>query len=103
MEAAYNGLDALDTAKKIGPDLLILDIMMPKLDGWDVASEIRRDEALRSVPVVMLTALAADNAVATSIAFGADIHLSKPFEPEELLEIVHRLIGPAAEAAQATE
>lgn len=98
VHAAYNGLDALDLAKKVRPDLLILDIMMPKLDGWDVVSEVRRDDDLHATPVVMLTALTADNAVATSIAFGADMHLSKPFEPEELLDIVRRLTGPRDEA-----
>lgn len=100
---AYDGLSALDLAKNTKPDLLILDIMMPKLDGWDVVSEVRRDEQLGKTPVVILTALSADNAVTTSMAFGADVHLSKPFEPEELLEIVHRLIGPANEAAQSPE
>ena len=98
---AYNGLAALDAVKQTRPDLVLLDIMMPKLDGWDVVSELRSDEETRDLPMVMLTALAADNAVATSIAFGADVHLSKPFEPEELLNIVRRLIGPAEAPAQA--
>jgi CheY-like chemotaxis protein len=94
---AHNGLDALDSAKANRPDLIVLDIMMPKLDGWDVLNAIRSDEDLRHTPVIMLTALAADNAVATSVAYGADVHLNKPFEPEELLGMVQRLIGLAEE------
>jgi len=96
VETAYNGLKGLDMARRVRPDLILLDIMMPNLDGWDVVNEIRRTPELKGVPVVMLTALNQPEAVATSLTFGADVHLPKPFEPDAMLEIVRRLLGDKA-------
>jgi CheY-like chemotaxis protein len=96
---AYDGREAIEKMESERPDLIILDVMMPELSGWDVLSSIRDDPELRNTPVVMLTALGQDGDVSETIRRGADFHLTKPFEPRQLLEIVGRLLAAAEEGA----
>ncbi len=90
---AYNGRQAIETIEAERPDLVILDVMMPELNGWDVLSSIRDDPELCKIPVVMLTALGQDGDVTETIRRGADFHLTKPFEPLNLIDVVTRLVN----------
>ena len=89
---AYDGAEAWRKIKEEKPDLVILDIMMPEMDGWEVLEKIRSDPELRDTPVIMLTALAQAHDIAKSWEVGADSHLVKPFDPLELVTMVRRLL-----------
>jgi CheY-like chemotaxis protein len=89
---AYDGREALDKIERERPDLVILDVMMPELNGWDVLSCIRDDPELRDTPVIMLTALGQDDDEREGILRGADLYLTKPYEPQKLVEMVTRLL-----------
>jgi two-component system cell cycle response regulator len=82
---ADNGLEALERCRLDPPDVILLDIEMPGLDGHQVLSELKRDEYLRDVPVVFLTGRTAMNDVLAGLRGGAHDYLKKPFEPAELL------------------
>lgn len=88
-----NGTDAIDHLIKELPDLVILDVMMPGLDGYEVLSIIRNHERLSGLPVVMLTARAQLDDIQQGLSLGADAYLAKPFDPEELLSVVESLIS----------
>lgn len=92
VRSAFNGIEALRMAEEEAPDLLILDGMMPELDGFAVLREWRADEKLRNVPVVMLTARNRENDVVGALEEGAVDYLTKPFSPVELVARVKRII-----------
>ena len=85
---AISGNDGLESARSCRPDLIVLDIMMPDMDGFEVCQEIRRDNQLHTIPVVMLTAM--DNFKLNEQAFaaGADVCMTKPFVPDRLVNMV---------------
>ena len=91
---AYNGRDALELVKSRRPDLVLLDVVMPEMDGWETLQQIREDPdpGIAGIPIVMLTALDRDRDILRGYDHGVDIYLTKPFEPDELLEIVGRMI-----------
>ena len=86
---ARDGLEALDTVRKIPPDVILLDIMMPRMDGFEVARRLKEDEGTEIIPVVMVTALkdVADRVKALEV--GADDFLSKPIDKSELIATVN--------------
>ena len=77
--------------------MVVLDVMMPYMDGFEVLKNIRRDPATESLPVIMLTAKAQDKDVFEGYHYGADMYLTKPFNPIELISFVKR-IGRGSEA-----
>jgi signal transduction histidine kinase/FixJ family two-component response regulator len=83
-----DGEAALRTACELRPDAIVTDVMMPKLDGFDLVSAVRRDAELAAIPIVMLSARAGDEAVSEGYAGGADDYLPKPFRSQELVERV---------------
>jgi CheY-like chemotaxis protein len=89
---ARDGDEALEQARQLRPDLILLDMMMPGRSGLDVLSELRRDPTLAATPVVMLTARTqvADRDAAE--AAGADYYLAKPFSPLQLISVVEELL-----------
>ncbi|MDX1932842.1 MAG: response regulator [Capsulimonadales bacterium] len=89
---AINGTDALRNMMHRPPRLLITDIMMPEMDGFELVAMVRRDEILAEVPVIMLTARAEDITVAQAYNSGTDLYLTKPFNPTELLQFVRRIL-----------
>jgi len=97
---ANNGTDALAMARKEQPDLILLDIMMPKLDGYEVCAELRR--LANPVPVLMLTAKGQVDDRVAGLDSGADDYLVKPFSTEELLARVRALLRRAQRQARAT-
>jgi len=98
LQSAYNGREALEFAREEPPDLLILDGMMPELDGFAVLREWRREPKLAGIPVIMLTARNREDDVVGALAEGAVDYLTKPFSPAELIARVRRFItsGPVA-------
>lgn len=91
--SAYNGLEVLELAGSDPPDLLILDAMMPEMDGFSVLEEWGQIERLKKVPVIMLTALNREDDLVEALENGATDYLTKPFSPVELLARVKKVIG----------
>ncbi len=92
--AAYdNGLDLLEACRGQRPDLVVLDLMMPGLNGLDTARALRADDVLATVPILLLTARTAEADVAHGFTAGADDYLSKPFRPSELSLRVQALLA----------
>jgi len=81
IESAFNGIEGLEKVKSFNPDLIILDLMMPGLDGLEVCREIRKDN---QVPIIMLTARGEESDVVSGLEVGADDYLTKPFSLREL-------------------
>ena len=77
---AADGQEALAVARESLPDLVILDVMMPKLNGWEVARALRQDEATKTMKIIMLTAIGPHVNELTSPLYGADDHIDKPFD-----------------------
>jgi len=94
---AKDGADAFEQAQRLHPELIVTDIMMPKMSGHDLLKAVRQDKGLRSVPVIFLTARAGTDARIESLHAGADDYLSKPFDEHELLARVGNLIRSRAQ------
>jgi CheY-like chemotaxis protein len=88
---AADGREALEKIAALKPDLVILDIMMPKMDGLEVCRRLRADPELAKIPVILLSARAQDMDIREGLEIGASAYLTKPFDPVELLEVVGRL------------
>lgn len=93
---AYDGREAIAKVESEKPDLIILDIKMPKISGYEVCRLLRDDKRFKDIPVIMLTALRELEDVKTGMSLGAVSFVSKPFEQHTLLAMIHGLIGPAA-------
>jgi signal transduction histidine kinase/CheY-like chemotaxis protein len=90
-----DGEAGLRTARELRPDAIVTDVMMPKLDGFDFVSAVRRDPSLAAVPILMLSARAGDEAISEGYAGGADDYLPKPFRSQELVERVAARLSAA--------
>ncbi len=90
---AGDGQQALDLAREHQPDLAVLDVMMPKLTGYDVTRELRADSATSRIPVILLTARVQEADVARGFEAGADDYVTKPFSPQELKARVQAVLG----------
>jgi CheY-like chemotaxis protein len=88
-----NGEDALRLAAEPHPVLVILDVEMPQLDGFEVTRRLRADEATREIPIVLLTGRDEDGAVEEGRAAGATAYVTKPFSPQELVGRVEEILG----------
>ncbi|MCH7488558.1 MAG: response regulator transcription factor [Chloroflexi bacterium] len=93
VEAAYDGAEALEKAKSIRPDLIILDIMMPEMDGLAVCRELRKTS---NVPIIILTARDDDIDRIVGLELGADDYITKPFNPRELVARVRAVLRRAS-------
>lgn len=100
---ASNGREAIETAREARPDLIVMDVMMPEMDGFEALEKMKADPELSSIPVIMLTAKAQDADVFSGWQKGADLYLTKPFNPSELLTFVKRIFSSQEEAAVAFE
>ncbi len=85
---AKDGLTGLEIAREKKPDVIVLDWMMPEMDGLEVLSELENDEGTKEIPVIMLTAKGMMLDVGQALYHGATDYILKPFEPDELVEIV---------------
>jgi two-component system alkaline phosphatase synthesis response regulator PhoP len=95
VNAAFDGSSGLNSLKKSPPDLLLLDLMLPKLSGLDICREVRRDESLNRLPILMLTARGEEADRVVGLEMGADDYVTKPFSPRELLARVKALLRRA--------
>ena len=94
---ASNGEEGLEKAVELRPDLVLLDVMMPKLDGFEVAQRLRRDPRTSSSSIIMLTAKALSSDKVLGLSSGADDYIIKPFDPVELLARVKGTLRRARE------
>jgi DNA-binding response OmpR family regulator len=90
---AVDGQDCLDKVVEFDPAVITLDIMMPRLDGWEAASRLRADARTAGVKVVLLSARAQEADLQRGDRIGVDAYLTKPFDPDELIATVRRLAG----------
>ena len=90
---ASDGQEAIAMAAELKPDLILLDIMMPKMDGLEVCRHLKADPKLSKIPIVLLSARAQDMDIREGLEIGADAYLTKPFDPVELLDVVGRLLA----------
>ncbi|MCC7435092.1 MAG: response regulator [Methanoregulaceae archaeon] len=88
---AFDGKEGLEKIRAEKPNLVVLDVMMPYMDGFEVLKALRREPETESLPVIMLTAKAQDKDVFEGYHYGADMYLTKPFNPMELVTFVKRI------------
>ena len=93
VSTAFDGQDCLDKVKDVQPAVITLDIMMPRLDGWEAASRLRDDPETADIKVVLLSARAQEADLQRGSRIGVDAYLTKPFDPDELIATVRRLAG----------
>jgi CheY-like chemotaxis protein len=93
---AFDGERALAIAQAVHPDVILLDVHMPRVDGLEVCRRLRRDPAFADTSIVMLTAAAQKQDIARGLAAGANHYLTKPFSPVALLALLERLRPEAA-------
>lgn len=90
---AYNGEEALNQARKESPELILLDLMLPKLDGYKVCRLLKFDERYKHIPILMLTAKTQEKDRAIGMETGADEYITKPFDMDELMKKVKNYLN----------
>jgi DNA-binding response OmpR family regulator len=93
---ARNGSDAIDLAQKLRPDLVVLDVMLPSVDGFEVCRRIRGNSVTRNARVLMLTARGRQPEMDKGLAAGANAYMTKPFATKELMDTVASLLASAS-------
>ncbi|WP_022697956.1 response regulator transcription factor [Euryhalocaulis caribicus] len=93
---AKTGVEALEAARAERPDLIVLDAMMPVMDGFAVLQNLKADDQTRDLPVVMLTALRDEKNIVSALEDGAEDYLVKPFSPDELVSRINRTLKKLA-------
>ncbi|RYX81412.1 response regulator [bacterium] len=100
---APNGRLAVETAQAFNPDLVVMDVMMPEMDGLEAMRILKADDATSAIPVVLLTAKGQDSDVFEGWQSGADLYLTKPFHPRELLLFIKRILDNAEEMERSNQ
>lgn len=98
---AGDGLEALEVAKAEQPDVIFLDLMMPKMDGWEALSKLREDDTTAGIPVVLLTARTSEEDQIRGWSEDIFEYLPKPFNPQVLVEWAHHALNPVDPEAAA--
>jgi twitching motility two-component system response regulator PilG len=93
VEGAADGLAALEAVKRLAPDLVLLDIMLPEIDGFEVCRRIKEDAETKHIPVIMLTAKKSREDMARGEQVGADWYITKPFKSAMVIETIQRFIS----------
>jgi len=93
VRVATNGEDALRAVEEFVPDLILLDVMMPRLSGYDVCQKVRENPAWAGVKIIMLSAKGRDVEVNKGMAVGADAYVTKPFSTKDLIATVREMLG----------
>ena len=91
---ALDGLTGLEMARKERPALMILDLMLPKMDGYRVCGLLKNDLRYAEIPIILFSARAQEEDLRLGVELGANAYITKPFEPQELLKKVHELVNP---------
>lgn len=97
VEEAWDGRTAMRMMRENRPDLLVLDIMMPQMDGWEILKMIREDDQLQDLPVVVLTAKVQEEEIARGWRMGADGYIVKPFNPVILADSLRKVLESTPE------
>ncbi len=94
VHGAPGGKEGLNMVRELLPDLVLLDLMMPEMDGWEVYQQMKADESTRNIPVIVVTAKAQniDKVLGLHIA-KVDDYIAKPFSPQELMDSVEKILG----------
>ena len=98
VQVARDGEQTLELVEGFNPDLVLLDVMMPRKSGYEVCTRIRERTDRRHVKIIMLTAKGRDAEVSKGLAMGADLYITKPFSTRELMAKIRELVGPGREA-----
>ncbi|MGH8902796.1 MAG: response regulator transcription factor [Egibacteraceae bacterium] len=93
---AFDGQDALEKVVSATPDLILLDVMMPNVNGWQVAETLKGNPRTQHIPIVFLSARAMEADVRKGTALGVQAYVTKPFDPIDLMELVNRLLAESA-------
>ncbi len=93
VQSAANGEEAMQAIGKKTPDLILLDVMMPRKDGYEVCQELRANPAWKDIKIIMLTAKGRDVEREKGLALGADDYITKPFATQEVVEKIRLLLG----------
>ncbi len=101
VEEAWGGEEALQIIEERVPDLVLLDVMMPELDGWDLLRMLRSNPTTKDLPVVLLTAKVQERDVAKGWQMGADGYISKPFNPLEMVDRLKAVLAMSGDERQA--
>ncbi len=96
VHTAFDGQDALDKVHAVAPDVVTLDVVMPRLDGFGAAARLRADARTANLPIVMVSAAAQEADLRRGREIGVNAYLTKPFDPDELVEIIRALIAGRA-------
>jgi len=97
---ANNGVDAIKKARSLEPNLIVLDVMMPELDGFAVCEILRRDSTTAAIPILMLTALSSELGRVAGLGSGASDFVTKPFSPRVLVQRIDELLEKTANSPQ---
>ena len=95
---AVDGRDCLEKVIEVGPDVITLDVMMPRLDGWVTATQLRRNPETADIKVVLITARAQEDDRGRGREIGVDAYITKPFDPAEMIRVVRELAGAPTSA-----
>ena len=90
---AKDGVDALEQLQEHRPDVMLLDIEMPRMDGYELASSIRKDSRLAEIPIIMITSRVGQKHRARAIEIGVDDYLGKPYQESQLLDAIEQLVN----------
>lgn len=101
VHVARDGIAALQTLEQVVPDLVLLDVMLPLIDGFELCRRIRENPALRNTRIMLLTARGRETEIARGMALGADAYLTKPFSTRDLMGRVRALLGVVTPPASA--
>ncbi len=93
LHTAVNGKEGLDSVKSLHPGLVLLDVMMPMMSGYDVCQAVREDAAFDDVKIILLTAKGQEVDRERGVAVGATQYMTKPFDPDELLDVAKKMLG----------
>ncbi len=93
VRAAANGAEALDMAKAETPDLILMDVRMPRMTGYEACVEMKKEERLKNVPVIFLSAKGQDSEIQTGLQAGATEYLLKPFAPDQLTARIQAILA----------
>jgi two-component system, OmpR family, alkaline phosphatase synthesis response regulator PhoP len=96
----YDGQDALDAVRKEHPDLVVLDLMLPEVDGFDVCKALKKEPSTAKIPIIMLTAKAQESDKVVGLELGADDYMTKPFSPRELVARIKAVLRRTLEKEQ---
>ena len=93
VRALDGGVDALEFAKSAAPDLVVLDLGLPDIDGWEVARRLKSDDETRAIPIIAFSGRSMQHEQVSALRAGCDVYLTKPCAPDKLLGAIHKLLG----------